>query len=142
MAYLWRGLLVAGGLVVLVGGGIFAASELGGEVAVLTTRDAAGKPHSTRVWVVDDGGFTWLRAGQSGSQWLKRLEAEPRVQLERGGSLSNFRATPVRQADARDRLNAQLAAKYGWADSLIGLTHDGGESIAVRLEPDDPSATP
>jgi len=135
MGYLWRGLAGALGIIVLGGTAIFLASELGGEVAVLTTRDTAGAPHTTRIWIVDDAGSSWLRAGQPGSKWFRRLEAVPLVEVERGGRSQGFRAVPVRDDATRDRIHGFMAAKYGWADWLIGWTRDGSASVAVRLEP-------
>lgn len=142
MTYLWRGVAAVLGIIVLAGGAIYLASELGGEVAVLTTRDAADVPHTTRIWVVDDAGSAWLRAGQPGSGWLRRLETEPLVELERGGRARSFRAVPVRDAAARDKIHRLMAAKYGWADRVIGWTRDSRNSIAVRLDPVEASTVP
>lgn len=132
---MWRGLAAILGIAVLAGAAIYFASELGGEVAVLTTRDARGVTVETRVWVVEDAGSAWLRAGQPQSGWLTRLEAEPRVELERGGPPRSFRAIPVRDPATRDRVHRLMAEKYGWADRLIGWTRDGTHSVAVRLDP-------
>jgi hypothetical protein len=135
---------IAAGLVVLavlLVGAIFAASELGGEVVVLHTRDAGGADLSTHLWVVDDAGSAWLRSGVPTSGWFVRLEANPEVELERGGERLRYRAVPVPSPDARDRVHALMAEKYGWADRLIGVARDGSASIAVKLEP-APSLTP
>ena len=40
----------------------FVASE-SGEVVTLQTQGADGGPRETRLWVVEDGGKQWLRAG-------------------------------------------------------------------------------
>jgi hypothetical protein len=130
-----------GVLAVLLVGAIFAASELGGEVVVLHTRDAGGADLSTHLWVVDDAGSAWLRSGVPTSGWFVRLEANPEVELERGGERLRYRAVPVPSPDARDRVHALMAEKYGWADRLIGVARDGSASIAVKLEP-APSLTP
>lgn len=130
-----------GVLAVLLVGAIFAASELGGEVVVLHTREAGGADVSTHLWVVDDAGSAWLRSGVPTSGWFVRLEANPDVEVERGGETLRYRAVPVRSADARDRVHALMAEKYGWADRLIGVARDGSASIAVKLEP-APSLTP
>ena len=50
----------------------------------------AGGPHETRVWIVDDGGALWLRAGNPTSRWLLAIQRDPTVEVERGG------ATPIR----------------------------------------------
>ena len=72
-------------LAVLFVGAIFAASEFGGEVVHLRTTDAQGTEHTTHLWVVDDGGFAWLRAGHGDTGWLQRIEAHPDVVVERHG---------------------------------------------------------
>ncbi len=122
-------------VLLIAGGGIFAASELGGEVVVLTTQDASGAPRETRLWVVDDAGSMWLRAGQARNAWLRRLQANPSVRVERAGQVGNYRAVPVAEDAARLRVHELMAEKYGWADHLIGLIRDGAASIAVRLDP-------
>ncbi len=122
------------GLAALFVGAVLAASELGGEVVVLHTRDAGGADRSTHLWVVDDAGSAWLRSGVPTSSWFVRLEASPEVSVERGGRAERYRAVPVRSAEACDRVHALMRQKYGWADRLIGATRDGVASIAVKLE--------
>ncbi len=122
-------------LAVLAAGAIFAASELGGEVVVLHTRDPVGADVTTHLWVVDDAGSAWLRSGLPTSGWFVRLEANPEVVVERGGQASRYRAVPVGTPEARDRIHALMREKYGWADRLIGAARDGSASIAVKLEP-------
>jgi F420H(2)-dependent quinone reductase len=115
-------------------GAIFAASELGGEVVVLHTHDA-GKDRVTHLWVVYDAGFAWLRAGEPGSGWLLRIEADPDVVVERGGASIHFHAVPVHDPAVRDRIHALMRAKYPWADRFISLLRDPNGSVPVRLEP-------
>src|SRR5207244_10759729 len=59
------------------------------------------------LWVVDDAGAAWLRAGMSGSGWLARLERNNNVLVERGGRLLRFRAVPVREPKVRDRIHTR-----------------------------------
>jgi hypothetical protein len=116
---------------------IFAASELGGEVVTLQTRSPDGAVE-TRTWVVDDGGYAWLRSGTPGNGWLLRIEADPDVQIERDGEKSAFRAVPVLGDPAvRDRIHALMREKYTWADRLVSLMRDGSKSVPIRLEPVD-----
>jgi len=84
--------------------------------------------------VVEDAGHLWLRAGDPGSGWLQRLEARPDVRLEREGRPAAFRATLA--PGRRDRINALMAAKYGWADRLIGLLRAADGVVPVRLDPE------
>lgn len=109
------------------------ASE-SGEVVVLTTTDESGEAHETRLWVVDHEGDTWLRSGGEIQGWYQRLVARPDVQVERGGTQTAYRAELV--PEARDAINAQMNAKYGWADEVIGLIFGRGGRIPVRLVDD------
>ena len=121
-------------------GAILVASETGGEVVVLRTQEANGQWVSTRLWVTDDGGSEWLRAGDSSSGWFTRLRAKPRVEVERGGQLRSYRAVPVPTPGARDRINSLMGEKYGLADRLIDLVRDPSSCIAVRLDPAAPAS--
>ena len=132
------GVRIGAGLVALaalVAGVVYGASELGGEVVVLHTRDAAGADVATPLWIVDDAGSAWLRSGLQSSGWFVRLEASPEVRVERAGQTQPYRAVPVRSPEARDRIHVLMREKYGWADRLIGATRGGSDSIAVRLDP-------
>ena len=140
MRLILRLLGVALALVVLFFGAIFAASEFGGEVVNLETVDASGAKHHTHLWVVDDGGFAWLRAGVPTSGWLVRIEANPDVVVERGGIATHFHAVPVHDPAVRDRIHALMRAKYPWADRLVSVMRDPGGSVAVRLDPVKPPA--
>ncbi len=114
---------------------ILAASELGGEVVTLRTVDAQGHTQETSLWIVEDQGFPWLRAGVPSSGWLQRIEVHPEVEVERGGRTLRFRAVPVRDPAIRDRIHALMREKYGAADAWISIMRDGEASVPVRLEP-------
>ncbi len=134
MRYILTGAVV---LVVLVAeffGLVLVASELGGEVITLHTQTASGEKR-THLWVVDDAGVAWLRAGMSGSGWLARIERNPIVLVERGGRLVRYRAVLVRQPQVRDRIHALMREKYGMADRLVSVLRDPAQSVPVRLEP-------
>ena len=127
--------LIVGLLVIasLYGVGIVAASVLGGEVVTLYTRDDRGREYQTSLWVVEQNGRLWLRAGQPGSDWLKRLVETPEVRLERAGVLGDYRAVVV--VSQRDRINTLMADRYGWADQMIGLLRDPEAVTPIRLDP-------
>lgn len=122
-------------LVVVFFAAIFAASELGGEVVDVETVDASGAKHHTHLWVVDDGGYAWLRAGVPSSSWLVRIDADPDVHVKRGGVDQHMRAVPVRDPAVRDRIHALMREKYPFADRLISVMRDPNGSVPVRLEP-------
>ena len=124
------GLLVV--LVVAVFGLSMLASE-SGEVVVVTTKSATGTPHETRVWVVDDAGQQWIRAGNPKSTWLLAIERDPTVTVQRAGKRAPYTAVPDRES--RERINALFAAKYGWADALIGTLFGHQDATPIRLVP-------
>jgi hypothetical protein len=126
------GLLLLAGVIFI--GAIFGASELGGEVVTLHTREGSAEKE-THLWVVDDAGFAWLRAGMPNSGWLKRIEANPDVIVDRGGQSNHFHAVPVHDPVTRDRIHALMRQGYPFADRLIGLIRDPNGSVPVRLEP-------
>jgi hypothetical protein len=126
---------------VLVGVALFVAAVAlemiaaeSGEGVVLHTTDASGGSQETRLWVVDDDGHPWLRAGNPLSGWLLRLERRPDVEVTRGGQTLAVRGVPV--PEARDRIDARMREKYGWADAYISLLLAGrSQSVPVRLDP-------
>jgi hypothetical protein len=113
--------------------GYFVMAE-SGEVVVLETRDAVGA-HETRVWVVDDAGTAWLRTGPQ-SPWLTRLRANPEVAVTRAGERREYRAVPVDDAAARDRINQLTLDKYGAAEQILrAVMMDPAGATPIRLEP-------
>jgi hypothetical protein len=115
-------------------GAIFLAGDLGGEVVVLmTTAGDDGGRRETKLWIVEDNGQLWLRAGQPDSEWLERLRARPHVTLVRNGAPRDYRAVAIPKQ--RERINRLMAERYGWADSLIGLVRDESETVPIRLDP-------
>jgi len=123
-----------------LGLGVMGASELGGEVVTLRT-NAPGGEAETRIWVVDDGGSAWLRAGNPGSGWLQRIDADPDVVVERAGESTRYRAVPVRNDPTlRDRIHALMREKYTWADRIVSLIGDRAQSVPIRLDPVEAAA--
>ncbi len=106
--------------------------SIGGEVVSLRTFDARGIGSDTSLWIIDVDGRQYLRSGRSGSDWLVRLTANPRVQLTRDGRTSDYDAVIVSQM--REYMNGRMAEKYGLAASVIGLTIDPADTVAVRLD--------
>lgn len=116
----------------LVLGGSIVASE-SGEVVTLQTQGADGAPRETRLWVVDDGGKQWLRAGGPDSKWLLDIQGNPVVQVERDGRSAQYTAVP--DAASRDRLNPLFAEKYGWAEAYIDALLGSDDATPIRLDP-------
>ena len=107
----------------------------GGEVVQLRTVTSDGSLRTTRTWVADDEGATWIEAANPQRPFLLDLEERPVVSLVRGGAVQRLRAVPVPGDAPHRRIRALLRAKYGWADAWIGLLADTSASVAVRLEP-------
>jgi hypothetical protein len=105
------------------------------EVALLRTFDSDGTVHETKLWVVDDGGSVWVRVARPQRRWLRRIEREPRVTLVRHGVARGYRATAVRDLEARARVDRLMAEKYGRADWWYGLLVRS-QPIPVRLDPE------
>lgn len=132
MRFVVRLVVIALAALVALGAGSMVASE-SGEVVVLRTTDAAGEPHETRLWVVEDGGQAWLRSGSEGAGWFVELRERPDVTVVRDGKPLDVRAVP--EVPARERINGLMNEKYGWADSYIGFFFGRDDAVPIRLEP-------
>ena len=103
------------------------------EVVNLTTQDEAGQPQTTPLWVVERDGVQWLRGGPD-SGWVGRLQVNPEVELERGGSSQPYRAVPHQDPENVVWINRAMAEKYGVSDSMVSLWADKQASLAIRLD--------
>lgn len=115
--------------VVLFGLQILASERV--EVVELHTLDADNAEVTTRLWVVDDAGYPYLRAGGDGSGWSERLAANIEFEVTRAGNRARY--TAVGRADKRDRINQLMHEKYTWGDTLIGLMVNSRDN-ALPLE--------
>ena len=125
------------GALVLLAGLLLGLQRLASErveVVELHTVDAAGEPVTTRLWVVDDAGYQYLRVGGDGSGWFSRLQAMAVIELSRGGERERYQ--PVLRPEKSARINDLMQAKYTWGDSFIAAlvgSRDG--SIPIELQP-------
>lgn len=132
MRRLGIGLAVLVGVVVLAVVGHMALIEVGREVVTLRTQNPDGTWRETRLWIVDDGRYAWLHS--AGADWLERFESNPIVELERGGKIRRYRATPV--PGPHPHIHELLRAKYGVADRWVRFIGPDTEAVVpVRLEP-------
>jgi hypothetical protein len=112
--------------------GHLAFIEIGREVVTLRTQRSDGTWQETRLWIVDDGGSSWLHSG--GADWLRRFEGIPVVELEREGQIRRYRAHAV--PGPHPRVDQLLREKYGLADRWVRfISPDNEETVAVRLDP-------
>lgn len=103
------------------------------EVVELHTMDAEGAPVTTRLWVVDDAGYPYLRVGADGSGWFARLQDNGEVEVTRGGE--RHRYATVLRPEKSDRINQLMADKYTWGDAYIGwLVGSRAGSIPIELQ--------
>ena len=106
-----------------------------GEVVNLSTVDGRGAQFETQLWVVEQNGKLFLRAGRPAARWLARLRTHPVVKIERGGPTQTYRAVPLDDPSTREAVNRGMAEKYGQADRLIAWIFDRSRAIPIRLEP-------
>ena len=106
------------------------------EVVRLRTLDEMGKEWVTKMWVVDLGDVTWVRAGNPTRAWYLRLLANPRVELERGGHVEPRVAIPDDSPATRAAVDEAFAAKYGLVDRWYGLLVRRN-AVPIRLAPAD-----
>lgn len=122
--------LLAGALLLVLGH--LALIEIGREVVTLRTPRSDGTWRETRLWIVDDGGVSWLHSG--GAEWLERFDGDPVVEVERRGATLRFRAHAV--PGPHPRVHQLLREKYGVADRWVRLIGpDRADTVAVRLDP-------
>lgn len=135
-----KGIGIAVVVLALALGGLYLAMAERVEVVVVHTRDASGD-HATRVWVVDDAGFAWLRTGADNDTWLARLRSNPAVELERGGATKAYTAVVLDDEATVARVNQLSLEKYGWSEDLLrALTPADAKQVAIRLDPREQAA--
>ena len=135
----FRKLIVAS---VLVWAAIVLATYVAGEqteVVRLRTHDDSGKEWTTKLWVVDVDGVTWVRVANPEREWYQRLLANPHIELERAGRVDPYLALPDPSPATRSIVDEAFAAKYGLVDRWYGLLARRNP-VPVRLVPEPPEA--
>ncbi len=134
----WRRGVVAVGIVAVAFGCITVLALEGTEVVRLRTTAADGSVRTTRTWIAEADGAMWIESATPERPFLLDLTARPDVELVRGNDVLRLRAVPVPGDAGHRKIRDLLAAKYGWADTWVGLLTDTSRSVAVRLEPAGP----
>lgn len=102
------------------------------EVVELYTTDESGEMQTTRLWVMDDEGYQYLRVGADGSGWFTRMQQNGEFEVERNGSRERY--TLVQRPEKSERINELMQNKYTWGDSFFAImlgSRDG--SIPLEL---------
>ena len=112
---------------------IFPIAEVFTEVVVLRTTDAGGSTHETRVTVIDLAGSPWIR-GRPYRGWFRRIEANPRAELYRGGEwrpvLAEISRAPEDAAAFERAMLDTHGLAYRWVDFIARLSSN---EVPVRL---------
>jgi len=104
------------------------------EVVELHTIGSDGENVTTRLWVVDHDGVSYLRVGSEGSGWYTRLVANEEFNLTRQGETLPFRGVP--RPGMSEEINDLMREKYIWGDSVIAMLVGNREgSIPIALTP-------
>jgi hypothetical protein len=109
--------------------------EVGREVVILHKWTPGGAVHRARLWIVDEGRYSWLHHGSADSDWIRRLATDPIVTIERDGRPRQYRAIP--DPESHQRVHKLLREKYGIADRWVRFVAGGTErcpAVPVRLE--------
>ena len=88
--------------------------------------------------VVGTRSAVFAPVGGPDSGWVQRLLHSPEVRAEHSGHWVSFRAVPDRNPATRNRVNALMREKYGFADRFIAITLGDSEregALAIRLDP-------
>ena len=133
MKYLYWSL----GIVLGIAVGVFALQTLASErveVIELHTVDQAGEDVTTRLWIMDDGDYAYLRTGADGAGWFDRIVANGEIELTRNGETRGY--TIVQRPEKSAQINTLMRQKYGWGDAFMGLIVGSREgSIPLELHP-------
>ncbi len=119
--------------------------EVGREVVVVHEPTPTGAVDKARLWIVDDGPYSWIHPGNANAQWwIRHMDANPIVEIDRGGEPRRYRAQPDPEAHAK--VHQLLRQKYGVADRWVrflagtdaesGLLTSGKKcgTVPIRLE--------
>lgn len=102
------------------------------EVVQLHTLDDTGETFTTRLWIIDHGGYQYLRVGADGSGWFSRVQSNKLVKVTRGETTKTYTTQP--RPDKSQVINELMQKKYTWGDSFIAMLLGGREgSIPIEL---------
>jgi hypothetical protein len=122
--------------------------EVGREVVVVHEPTPTGGVRKARLWIVDEGRYSWIHPGSANAQWwIKNIDAHQIVEVERGGKTLRYRA--IADPEAHAKVHRLLRAKYDvadwWVRFLAGSDTQSGllggkcKTVPIRLEPVAPA---
>lgn len=119
--------------------------EVGREVVVVHEPTPTGGALRARLWIVDDGRYSWIHPGNANAAWwIRNMDAHPIVEIKRGGQTLRYRAQPDPEAHAK--VHQLMRERYGvadwWVRFLAGSDTQTGlltvgekcKTIPIRLE--------
>jgi len=108
----------------------------GNDVATIRTLGENNNWRETHVWIANAGnGSLWVEAARPDRPWLEDLRRTANVELIHEGATKRWHAVVVDDPEAQAHVRDLLHAKYGWADSWVGMLQDTSQSVPVRLDP-------
>src|SRR5271167_2797164 len=85
--------------------------EVGREVVVVHEPTPKGGVRRARLWIVDDGRYSWIHPGSANAAWwVRNMDAHSTVEIEREGKTRLYRALPDPEAHAK--VHRLLREKY------------------------------
>jgi len=103
-------------------------------IEITTTGRKSGKPHTTPIWYVVDGGKVLVQSGKEGkTDWYRNLQKTPTVTLK--ADEYSFRARGRTLTDPKDveRVRALFRDKYTSARVLSWVGSGIGQGLPVEL---------
>ena len=116
------------------------SGRIGGRIAGMpalilqTTGRKSGKPHTTPIWYVVDGGKVLVQSGKEGkTDWYRNVQKTPTVTLK--ADRYSFRARGRTLTDPKDveRVHALFRDKYTSARVLSWVGSGIGQGLPVEL---------
>jgi hypothetical protein len=70
--------------------------EVGREVVVVHEPTPTGGVKKARLWIVDEGRYSWIHPGSANAVWwVQNMDAHPIVEIERGGKPCGTAPHPI-----------------------------------------------
>jgi hypothetical protein len=120
--------------------------EVGREVVVVHEPTPKGTVYKTRLWIVDDGPYSWIHPGNANARWwVQHTDANPTVEIDRRGETRQYHtlADPAVHAKVHQLLREKYGLADWWVRFLAGTDTRTGlltwgekcKTVPIRLEP-------